>query len=156
MTGNILYRQILEASGKLLYYGVYLEKQTVAVSYQTENNLVKVRFFGITNGVLLDEWAESVPGVTHATESKGSVYIIGASNAALPSISVTELQGGKITSRTHKLGLTKGGKTICDVTGNYLVCAQGKLVSVLNLKDGTVRNSPEEQEVTTISTSGAG
>lgn len=146
----------MEPSGELLYFGVYLEKQVAAVSFQADINLAKVRLIGITNGVLHDEWAESVSGITHATEFGGKIFLINASPSNLPSVSVTVLDGVKPTTETYRLGLQKGAKTLCDVAGQYLICAQGKLLSVLNLKDGSIRNSQEELEITSMSTSGSG
>ncbi|CAL8113535.1 unnamed protein product [Orchesella dallaii] len=154
-TGNILYRHLLEPAGKLLYFGVYEEKQCVAVSLLPEN-LVKVRLFGITTGVLTDEWAETVVTATHATESNGKVYVIDASEGALPDVSVTVLDGQTANTNKYRLGISRGANVLCDLSGRYLICAQDKVVSVLNLMDGSVRNHQEGSTVSYISTSGSG
>lgn len=133
---------------------MYQDKQTVAVSYQPDN-LVKIRFFGVTNGVLLDEWAETIPGATHATEYGGKVYVIDTSSS-LPSVAVTVLNGETVTNHKYKLGNSEIKNVVFDVTGQYLICAQGKLVTVINLKDGSSRSVTEEGEVTSITTSGPG
>lgn len=120
---------------------------------------MKARFFGITNGVLLDEKAETVSGVTHATESGGKIYLIAVPSSGIPTVTVTVLGVEKTITNKYKLGLPSqqgSAGVICDVTGHYLACAQGKHISLLNLRDGTIRNAPEEQEITSISTSGSG
>lgn len=103
----------------------------------------------------MDEWAETAAGVTHATEFGGKIYIIDASSS-LPTIGVTVLNGESTTNHKYQLGVSKDGNLVCDVTGQYFVCAQGKKLTVINLRDGSSRSVNEEGEINTISTSGAG
>ena len=159
-SGNLLYRQILEESGKLLHYSTFKDRSTIAVSYIPSETVVKIRTFSIPTGILVDEWAIHADASDAIVDTKTSkLYLIHrtlsditiSSYALLTPEATSDSESSpSSTSRVRLLSTqsVKAGSSYshCLPVHPYYICAHKNSLTVLNIIDFSISTHKADEE----------